>query len=215
MAERWDRWGPLTGIAMVVLFLGAGVLTGNEPKPSASGATVIAFYGAHKGRLEVGGYLLGLAVVTGMFFYGYLREHIRVQEGSPRLAAISFGGVVIFALSGLVGAGTSLALAEAPGTLAPAAAQALNLMQNFLVAYAFNVGAAVLLIASGLAIVRGHSLPRWVGWLALVLALLAFVPLPNAGVPAVGVWTLVVGIVLLVRTRRADIMPAARTQVTV
>jgi hypothetical protein len=60
----------------------------------------------------------------------------------------------------------------------------------------------VLLIASGIAIVRGRWLPVWTGWLALVLAVVTFAPLPNAGAPAAGLWTLVVSIVLLVRMNR-------------
>jgi hypothetical protein len=199
MRNRWDRWVPLTGVALVVLFVGEGVLSGTEPPAGASAAKVVAFYSLHRVRLEIGDYLLGLAVVVGLFFYGYLREHIRVAEGSPRLAATAFAGAVLFAVSGALGAGASLALADVPGKLSPAAAQALNLLQNDLVTFAVNAGAAVLLLASGLAIVRGRGLRVWTGWLALVLAVVTFIPIPNIGAPPAAIWTLVVSVVLFAR----------------
>jgi len=199
---RVDRWLPVTGLAMIVLFVGEGALSGTEPSAGSSGAKVIAFYAVHRGRLEVGDYLLSLAVVVGMFFFGHVREHIRVNERSPRLAAIMFGGAVLFAASGSLGAGASLALTDVPSRLDPAAAQVLNVLQTDFVGYTDNAGAAVLLIAAGLAILRGRDLPVWTGWLALVLAVVTFIPMPDIGAPPAALWSLVISVVFLWRTSR-------------
>jgi hypothetical protein len=209
MRNRWDGWLPLTGVPFVLLFVAEAVLSGNEPQDGASAAKVVAYYIANRTRIELGDYLLGLAIVVGVLFYGYLREHIRVAERSPALAAAAFGGAVLFGVGGALGAGASLALAEVPGHLSPAAAQALNLVQNNLPGFAVNAGAGVLLIASGIAIVRGGSLPAWTGWLALGLAVVTFIPIPSVGAPVAGIWTLIVSIVLFVR--RAELAPAGQT----
>jgi hypothetical protein len=73
--------------------------------------------------------------VFGLFFYSYLSDHIRRAENSARLAIAAFGGAVLFAVGGALGAGTQFALADVPGRLSPAAAQALNLLQHVVLAY--------------------------------------------------------------------------------
>jgi thiosulfate reductase cytochrome b subunit len=106
---------------------------------------------------------------------------------------------VLFAVGGALGAGTQFALADVPGGLSPAAAQALNLMQQYLSGFAIAAGVAGLLIASGLAILRGRQLPAWVAWLGIVLAVISFAPVPNIGAALGGIWTLVVSILLYAR----------------
>jgi hypothetical protein len=193
---------PLTGVVFVVILVVGQVLLGNEPGSSASAAKVVAFYSAHRGGIRASSYLTGLSLVFGLFFYGYLRDHIRRFERSTHLAAIAFGGAVLFAVGGALGAGTQLALADTPRSLSPAAAQALNLLQQDVTVFAIAGGVAGLLIASGLAIVRGRQLPTLVGWLGLVLGVVSLAPVRNVGAPLAGVWTLVVSILLWVRTGR-------------
>jgi hypothetical protein len=207
MSRRWNRTAPLTGVALVVLLILSQVLLGNEPGGNASAAKVVAFYSAHHGGIQVSAYLTGLALVFGLFFYGYLSDHIRRAENSARLAIAAFGGAVLFAVGGALGAGTQLALADVPGRLSPSAAQALNLLQQNVEVFLIAAGAAGLLIASGLAILRGRQLPAWVGWLGLVLGIASLVPIPNIGAPLAGIWTLVVSILLSVRAARHASVP--------
>ncbi len=68
-------------------------------------------------------------------------------------------------------------------------------------------GAAGLLLASGLAILRGGQLPAWAGWLGLVLGIASLVPLRNIGAPLAGIWTLIVSILLCLRTGRRTSSP--------
>jgi hypothetical protein len=211
MSRPWNRMAPLTGVALVVLLILSQVLLGNEPSENASAAQVVAFYDAHHGGIQVSAYLTGLAIVFGLFFYGYLSDHIRRVENSARLAIAAFGGALLFAVGGALGASTQFALADIPGRLSPAAAQALNLMQQDISVFLIAAGAAGLLLASGLAILRGRQLPAWVGWLGLVLGIASLVPVRNIGAPLAGIWTLIVSILLCLQAgrRRSSLEPAA------
>jgi len=210
MNRSWNRMAPLTGVALVVLLILSQVLLGNEPGGNAPAAKVAAFYGAHHGGIQVSAYLTGLALVFGLFFYGYLSDHIRRAENSARLAVAAFGGAVLFAVGGALGAGTQFALADVPGKLSPSAAQALNVLQQDVGVFLIAAGAAGLLLASGLAILRGGQLPAWAGWLGLALGIASLVPLPNIGAPLAGIWTLIVSILLCLRAgRRTSSLEAA------
>jgi hypothetical protein len=202
MNSRWNRVLPLTGVVLVVLLVLSAVFSGNEPGGNTSAAKVIAYYSAHRGGVQVSDYLTGVALVFGLFFYGYLSDHIRRIENSARLAVIAFGGAVLFAVGGALSAGTQFALADVPGALSPSAAQALNLLQQYLSGFAIAAGVAGLLIASGLAILRGRQLPAWVAWLGFVLAVISFAPVPNIGALLAGIWTLIVSILLCARAGR-------------
>jgi hypothetical protein len=199
MSSRWNRLAPLSGVALVVLLIVSQVLIGNEPGKKASLARVVAYYSAHHGAIQVSAYLTGIALVFGLLFYGYLSDHIRRIENSARLAITAFGGAVLFAVGGAMGAGTQFALADAPARLSPGAVQALNLLQQDLSGFAIAGGVAGLLIASGLAILKGRHLPAWAGWLGLVLGIASLVPIQNIGAPLAGIWTLLVSILLCAR----------------
>jgi hypothetical protein len=207
MKNRWDRLAPLTGVAFVVLLAVDFSVGGSEPQAGASAARVISWYSAHRSRVQVSDYLMVVVLVVALFFFGYLRD--RLAEDAPGLAATAFGGAILFAVSGAVSSGAQLALADIPSHLSPAVAQALNLLSNYVATVAVGAGAAGLLIASGLAIVRGVRLPAWTGWLALVLGAVCIVPIANlAPIPA-GIWTLIISVVLF--RRRGAVVATSRT----
>jgi hypothetical protein len=63
------------------------------------------------------------------------------------------------------------------------------------------VGAAVLLLASGLSIVRHGAVPKWLGWVAILLAIIAMTPLGFVGFLGGAVWILITSIYLTLRLR--------------
>lgn len=199
MGANRARWAPLSGVAFVVLLVLGAVLSGSEPRGGSSASRIVAFYTAHRAVVKASDLLTVLAVVVGLLFFGYLRDHLSATPASAGLAATAFGGAVIFAVGGLTGTGAQYALADIPARLGPGAVQALNLLQNDLAGFTVNAGAAVLLIASGSAVLAGRRLPAWTGWLAIVLGLLTLVPVPNSGALTAAVWTLLASIVLVIR----------------
>lgn len=204
MSSRCDRWAPLTGVVFVALLIASNVLGGKLPDSNASAAKVISYYNAHSSKVELAAYLTGLSLFFGLFFYASLRDHLRRSPAAERLADTAFGGAVLFAVGGGLTAGTQFALADVPGALSPAAAQALNAISNDLAIFAMLAGVAVLLMASGIAIVRTGVLPLWLGWIAIVVAVIALTPVGFFAFLAAGVWTLVASILVFTRQQGAD-----------
>jgi hypothetical protein len=199
---------PLAGVALVAFFVIGVVLSGSEPSATASPATVIAWYSSHSGQMKASGYLSSVGVLFGLVFFAHVRNYLS-EAGGPRvLATAAFGGAVVFASGGLLGLGAGLALAADPGRLSDAAAQALNVSQNYIGGLAINFGAATLLLAAGAAAFIGHRFPAWIRWLSVVAGVLSLIPVPNVGTLTVSAWTLVVSITLLVR--REEIVAVER-----
>lgn len=101
-------------------------------------------------------------------------------------------------------AGFSFALGDTADDLTPEAAQALNALNSdffFLVA----AGLATLMISTGLVAIRSRVLPAWLGWIALVLGVVALTPLGFFALLAFLVWTLIASVLLW----RAPTAPAA------
>lgn len=213
MEKRWDRLAPLLGVAFVVLLVVDIAIGGTEPGPGASSSKVVSWYVAHRSSIRASDYLMAVVLVLGLFSYGYLRDWLGKE--TPGLATTAFGGAVLFAVSGALSSGVQLALSDSPGRLSPATAHALNALNGYVAAIAVAAGAAVLLLAAGLAILRGTRLPAWTGWLALVFGVVSLLPYRSVGLLPAGIWTLIVSIVLFVRGPQAAPVRSPGTAQTV
>jgi hypothetical protein len=63
---------------------------------------------------------------------------------------------------------------------------------------------ALLLGATGLAILRSKALPSWLAYVGLVLAVASFA-IPMLGLPIVALWWLLTSIVLLVTSKQSTV----------
>jgi hypothetical protein len=99
--------------------------------------------------------------------------------------------------------GLDYALADVPTHLDPAAAQALNVLTND-VGFTINVGGCVLGVTSGLAILRGARLPNWLGWVAIVIGIATATPATFIAFGVFIIWSVVVSVLLYVRTGRPE-----------
>ena len=106
------------------------------------------------------------------------------------------------AAGGAVYFGCDFALASMPGSMAPPAAQAVNLLALQLI-LPLAAGILVFGIAIGVALLRARLLPSWTGWVAIVLALTCL------GGPfslvAMGLWAGVVGVLVHRRSTTASV----------
>ena len=96
------------------------------------------------------------------------------------------------------GSGLIFALSDAPTRLSPAAAQALNLLSNDMVLTS-SAGFSVFGIASGLAILRGASLPKWLGWVAILTGIVVVTPAEFVAVIVLAIWIVIVSILTATR----------------
>jgi hypothetical protein len=117
------------------------------------------------------------------------------------LSTVAFAGAVIMATGGAIDGTISFALAEAADDVPPESVQALQALwdNDFL---PLAVGALLLLLASGLAIARHGVLPKWLGWIAILLAVLSITPLGFIGFMGGALWIAIVSVLLALRLRR-------------
>ena len=144
-----------------------------------------------------------------VFFGAYLRKVFSAAEppGHGMLSPLVLAGTVIMAVGAGIDMTISFALAEAAEDIDPVAVQSLQaLWDNDFMPIA--IGIVVLLLSSGLSIVRYGALPKWLGWVAIVLAVIGMTPIGFVSFMVGGLWVIVVSIMLAVRARRIT-APAA------
>jgi hypothetical protein len=165
---------------------------------------VAEFYVDDSGRHIVGELIGGWAVFVFFWFVGAVRNRLRVRE-TPEggLPALAFGGGIAGGTLVLVANAVTMAgafRADDDGQVEPAVAAALNDVSSIIVGIAAPVALALFVAATGVVSIAMGVLPRWLGWVSLVLALGFLVPfvsylfwLPFA------VWVLVVSVLLYLR----------------
>ncbi len=93
-----------------------------------------------------------------------------------------------------------VALAEGAEDLEPTAVEALQgLWDNDWIP--FVLGAGSFLLASGLSTIAHGALPKWLGWIAIVLGVLTFTPIGFVGFLGGALWILIASVVLTMRAR--------------
>ena len=107
-------------------------------------------------------------------------------------------GAAVLVAGQTVSSGLLFALSDAPTRLSPGAAQALNLLNNKMVLTS-SAGFCVFGFASGLAILRGAPLPKWLGWVAILIGVLVVTPAEFVAVLLLAVWIVIVSVLIATR----------------
>jgi len=193
MRANWGRVASLSALPFVVLVIAATV-NGSFLSSNSSGAKVVSYYTAHRGAEHIDVVLIGLAVFVGSFFFGSVRSYLRSDPEVEWLAAVGFGGAIIFGMGALVESGALFALTDKPSQLDHATARTLNLVPTLFTTVTIGVGVATLLCANGLAILRSRLLPTWLAWFGIAAGIVALIPwIEFIGLYGVGVWSLATG----------------------
>ena len=194
------RWAALSGILFAALLIPGVLMTSGSPGTSASAAKIQSWYLAHKSLMGTSTLVTLLSVIVGLFFLSHVRSCFRRYEGTGRMTSLFWAGVIIFAMSGAVGAGINSTFADNPGALSPGSLQLLNALASNLNYPATCIGLAVMFLGAGLVIRKSRVLPQWLAWVSWVLAVVAasfflgWIALLGAGL-----WVIVVAIMLAVR----------------
>jgi hypothetical protein len=194
--SRWQRLAPLTGVVTVALIVVAFAIGGSTPEEHDSAAKVQAYYTAHHDKHSALAFIVAIAVPFLLFFASSLRHDLRRIGGTGQLANSAFGGGVLAAAGFAILATVHLALANAAESVTTlSTTQTLNVLDNndFIPAAA---GLAVLVFAAGAAAVRHGGLPKWLGWLGIVIGIVAFTPAGFIAFLAAGLWILIASILL-------------------
>jgi hypothetical protein len=198
---RPPRLAMLSGAVFVVLLIVAfAVLGGDTPDENDSAREVFTFYTDHQDKQIAAALVLIACVPFLMIFSAVLHRTLRAFEGPGGwLSTLALAGGVAAAAGFLITASIHLALIAAADEKAIGAAHALNFL-DALCFPAFVAPMGVLVFATGFATFRGGgALPRWLGWVAVVVGLLVFTPAGFPAAVASTLWVLVASIVLYLR----------------
>jgi preprotein translocase subunit YajC len=193
--SRLERLAPLTGVLFAIVIF-AGVFTGGEtPDAGDSPARVVTYFATHRSEAELSSLLFAIGFLIFLFFAASLRSFLRRTEGAEGLAALALAGAVVMTGGALLASTIEYALAHELHNLTPAGAQILNLLSNEVGLVMLVGGGFVLMVASGLAILRGAPVPRWLGWAAIAIGILALVlPIAFIALLLLLIWILVTSI---------------------
>ena len=192
---------PLTGVAFVVVVILSFVFGGEPPDHEDPVREIVDHYVDNKDAIEIGAVLSTLAGAFLVFFFGYVRKILRAAEGpGGMLSLVAFAGAVIIALGAAIDSTLAFAIAEAADDIDPTATQALQAFwdNDFL---PFALGGLLLQLATGISIVRHGALPKWLGWVAIVLGIVSLTPVGFFAFLVTAVWILVVSVLLARRAR--------------
>jgi hypothetical protein len=195
---------PLSGAVFVVIaFVALAVLGGSTPEGDASARKVVSFYSDNDTKEGVAAFVFALSAVPLLFFAATLREKARIAlpDGSV-LPAFAFAAGIA-AAGGLLGAAAiHLALSDYAGDVQPAAAQAMNAIDGYFIV-PFALGVVTMVLAGSLATLKSALLPRWLGWVGVVLFVIALTPAAFFAVVLAALWLLVVSVLLYLRSGTA------------
>jgi succinate dehydrogenase/fumarate reductase cytochrome b subunit len=172
MQDRYARYGSATGV-LFVIFVIVGFLV--QPKPPAADATaqeILNYVVDKQNTLHVVQLLFGAAGLFFIWFIGTLRHLLSRAEGDDgRLANTAFGGGLIAVATLMVGGGLAAVAALHPVENGANVTHAL-IDASLLVPAVGAPAAFVFFAANGLSILRSGYLPAWMGWFAIVSAVL-------------------------------------------
>lgn len=189
---------PLSGVVSVLVVVLAFVIGGGTPSPDASAAEVMSFYGAHEAREVASALVLAVSVPFLVMFAVALATALWPSEAGVRpvweLVVVAggalAGGAILFA------AAVHFMVADGADHLSEAGLQALNLVDGD-AWVAWNAGLGVMMLGAAGALLSARVRSRRLGWTALVLGVLLFVPFADFfALLASAVWILATSLVL-------------------
>jgi hypothetical protein len=203
LSGSWERYAPLSGLLFVALVVVSIIVTGGDSVDSDDSTQKVVEFWTSNDSEQIAGALLGaLALVPFLWFLGSLRKVLRTAEGGTgRLSAVAFAGGIVLAAGAAADASIQFAAADSADKVPPGVTQALSVLYSdfFLV---FPVGVAPLMLATALVILRTRVLPVWLGWVALVVGIVAVTPAGFFAFLVVLVWVAVVSVLLFQREPR-------------
>jgi hypothetical protein len=195
-----NRWLPLVGILGVAFIVAAFAIGGETPDADETAQKAVDFYVKNDTDQLISAILLAYGALALLGFSSVLRNALRTAEGAGAGAStFGFAGAILYSLGMALFGGITFTLADVADKLDPSAVQALNaLNSDFFLPLA--LGTCAFLLGMGISIIRTGALPKWLGWVAVVLAVIAITPLGFFAFLASGIWVIIASIVL---SRRA------------
>jgi len=204
----------LSGVAFVLVALGGVVVFGGDtPDTDASAAKVVSYYSEHTTRQSIAAFVLAASVpflvLFGIYFATFSGRGNDARE-AILWRRLLIAGTVIEAAMLVASALIHFALADAVDQgVTGDAARALNMLDGDSW-IAWNSAFGVMMLGAG-ATVFSSALPRWMGWLAIALGVLLFIPFADFFALLVTLIWIIVASILLYRQGAGDLAAGAAT----
>ncbi len=207
--DRSREWlAPMTGVAFIVVGL-IGFMISGEPKSADEPVReIVDHYIDNKDSIQIGAIAGVVAGLLLIFFGAYLRSVLRGPAGEREsLSLVAFVGFVIVAVGFAIDGTISFALAEGADKIDPVAVQSLQALwdNDFL---PIMLGVLAFLWATGIAVLQSGVLPRWLGWVMIVLGIVGVTPIGFVSAIGAAILVLILSILLTLRARA----PAGSTE---
>ena len=116
---------------------------------------------------------------------------------------MTFAGGIVFTVGVTIFAGINFTAADAVDDISPESLQTLNAL-NMDMFFTVAVGTAAFMLGAGIGSLKSGLLPRWLGWAAIAIGVVALTPAGFLGFLALGIWTLVASAMLATRASEVD-----------
>jgi len=188
---RAARLVALAGVASVVLVVIAFVIGGESPNGDDPVGKVVSFYEDNDGDQIIAAVLLVWSAAAFVLFASGLWRMLRDAEPVPRGAsALVLVGATLYAAGAGIFAGLTFTLGDFADDLSAQSVQLLNALNQDMFP-TLALGVFTFLIGAGASILATATLPKWLGWAAVVVAIAALTPAGFFAFLALGVWILV------------------------
>lgn len=208
----WEsRVAPMSGVLFGVLLIGAFLVNPNTDfMPPAE--EVVAFYGASPLRAMTAAYLILLSAAALTWFTASIYRRLRrLDDDGGRLSMLAaFGGVLAAAMLALSAVATVAAAERLSivGAIDAGAAATLFDISGIATGNAAPIGFGILIASTGLVVLRSATVPRWLGWVSLLIALGLFTPVAWALVAIALVWVPATGVWIYREERQPELVPS-------
>lgn len=210
MSRGVQRWAPLSGLVFLVLMVVGFSVAGNSPDPDASNAKIASYLAKDSSyHKDVASYFILLAAIVALvWFFSVLRSRISDVEGTPgRLGALALGAGVASAVFLFIGISLfiapSIAAHDAHKNALDPGIYRFTQDLGYMIWVASAVIGALVVWATSAAALKAGLLPRWYGWLSLVIGIACLFAFFFFPILLYGLWLGVTGIVLTVHSTPA------------
>lgn len=201
------RLVPLAGVATVVLVVIAFIVGGEAPSGDDPIGKIVSFYRDNDSDQVLAAAFLIWGMAAFLLFASGLWRFLRNAEIEPRGASsLVLVGAAVLGVGATLFAGITFTLGDFADDLQPQAIQALNALNSDLFP-PLTLGVFAFLAGAGASVIATAALPKWIGWVAVVLGVAALTPAGFFAFLALGLWILIVSALIFVR--RATPAPLA------
>jgi hypothetical protein len=206
-ADRFDRFLPLAGALVGLLFFVGLALTWGDPSSETAAAETFSYWREDRGLHQISGLLLAPLIGFLLVFFGAgLQRRLTRPGGDSGHGAVAFGGALLaaaaFTLVGMLEGAATNAAHEGQRQ----AVYTLSQLHSY-DWLAWNASFAAVLLSTGLGARRNGMLPTPLAWATIAIGASLLTPLGFFGFFLVPLWLIVVGLIL----NRSASQPGGRT----